>query len=101
MSRSRRNWLLRVLTLAGILLGGWLLYRTASQYSLADIVSSLRAVSGSNILTCLGFAAASYTCLTFNDWLALRYVGRPFLIERRLLPPLSAWRWDIISDLRA
>jgi uncharacterized membrane protein YbhN (UPF0104 family) len=26
---------------------------------------------------CLGFAGASYVCLTVNDWLALRYAGRP------------------------
>jgi glycosyltransferase 2 family protein len=77
VSRAQRNWLLRGVTLAAILLGGWLLYRTASQYTLADIIRSLRAMRWSNILLCLAFAAASYVCLTINDWLALRYIGRP------------------------
>src|SRR3954469_13036958 len=72
-----RNWLLRGVTLAAIILGGWLLSHTLSQYSAADIVRSLRAVSWPNIAICLAFAAASYTCLTINDWLGLRYVGRP------------------------
>jgi hypothetical protein len=28
-------------------------------------------------MAALGWAAASYFCLTFNDWIALRYVERP------------------------
>ena len=79
------NWLLRLLTLLGIALAAWLLYRTASQYTLAEITLSLRQVRPSKIVFCVACAAGSYICLTLNDWVGLRYVGRPLSYPKAAL----------------
>ncbi|WP_137390551.1 lysylphosphatidylglycerol synthase domain-containing protein [Rhodoligotrophos defluvii] len=54
-----------------------LLYRTLSQYSLAEILASIRSVPPYRLALAGLFAAASYLCLTGFDYLALRYVERP------------------------
>jgi uncharacterized membrane protein YbhN (UPF0104 family) len=85
MSQPFRNWLLKGFVLAGLLLGGWLLYRVASQYTVSGIAQSLRMMRWPNIVLSLAFAMASYTCLTLNDWIALRYVGKPLAYRRAAL----------------
>jgi uncharacterized membrane protein YbhN (UPF0104 family) len=77
MSGKSRTWVVRTFAVLAIGLGGWLLYRAAGRYSLVEIWETLETVTASRVLACLGFAGASYFCLTINDWLALRYVGRP------------------------
>jgi uncharacterized membrane protein YbhN (UPF0104 family) len=69
----------------GASLGGLLLYRAASQYTMADVAHSLGAVRWINLCLCVAFAATSYTCLTVNDWLALQYVGKPLAYRRAAL----------------
>ena len=59
----------------GIAIAGYLLYHTFREYSVADIVQSVQAIPTSNMLTALGFSAASYLCLTGFDWTGVRYVG--------------------------
>jgi uncharacterized membrane protein YbhN (UPF0104 family) len=69
----------------GIALGGYLLYRGLSSYSLDAIVRSLGAVPVPNLLRALLFTMASYACLSIFDWLGLAYVGRPLSYRRALL----------------
>ena len=60
-----------------IALGSWLLFRATSRYSADEILLTFQNVTLSRVVVCLLFAGASYICLSINDWLALRYVGRP------------------------
>ena len=62
---------------AVIALVGYLLYRTLSQYAFADIVAAVRAVPLQNLGMAIGWAAASYLCLTGFDFLATRYIEHP------------------------
>lgn len=71
------NWLKPVLIAVVLSLAGFLLYRTLSRYTLNEIATSITAVPPMRIGLAAVFAAASYFCLTFFDWLALHYVGRP------------------------
>ena len=76
-SHPARLWLTRSLILGAALLSTVLLYRTLRQYNLAELLESVRAISLWRLLQAVGWAAASYLCLTFNDWLALRYARKP------------------------
>lgn len=75
--RSTRKVWATVLTFAIFALACFLLYRTLSGYSFDDIVASVTSFPPSRLLTAGAFAAASYFCLTFFDYLALHYVGNP------------------------
>jgi glycosyltransferase 2 family protein len=68
-------WLRRVVIGGLICLAAFLLYRTLSRYDFAELVDAVLSVPRSHFLTAIGWAAASYLCLTGFDWLALRYVG--------------------------
>jgi uncharacterized membrane protein YbhN (UPF0104 family) len=72
----RRAWT-AVLTLGVFALACYLLYRTLSGYSLDQLEASVRSFPLERMAAAGGFAALSYFCLTFFDWLGLRYVGRP------------------------
>ncbi|HRP77859.1 MAG TPA: UPF0104 family protein [Aquamicrobium sp.] len=69
--------LLRLLVIAALCVAAVLLYRALSRYTLDEIVASAGAIPASRLVLAAGFAAASYLCLTFFDWLGLRYAGRP------------------------
>jgi uncharacterized membrane protein YbhN (UPF0104 family) len=73
--RPSRKWLMRLLGVAAVALAAFLLWRTLSNYSLSDIVTSVRMIPLERFLLAGAFAAASYLCLTGFDWLATRYVG--------------------------
>jgi hypothetical protein len=68
---------LRAVTLVAVIAGTWLLYRAATRYTAAEITQTLSDVTWLRLVAAFGFAAASYLCLTVNDWLGLRYVGHP------------------------
>jgi hypothetical protein len=71
------RFLLRVGAAAALIgLAAFLLYRTLSRYEPDDLVSSVLSVPLPHILAAMGWAAASYLCLTCFDWLGLQYVGR-------------------------
>lgn len=80
-AKARRQrtitWLKRGLAVAVILLAAFLLYRTLSGYSREEIVQSIRAIPLTRLLAALGFAAGSYFCLTWFDFFAVRYAGKP------------------------
>ncbi len=63
------------LGLAAVCLAGYLLYRTLSGYSYDEIVGSVTSIPMVRLGAALAFAAASYTCLTLFDYLAVRYAG--------------------------
>lgn len=54
----------------------WLIFRSLSRYSLAEIGASLVEIPIRDLGTAGMFAACSYLCLTFFDYFALKYSGR-------------------------
>lgn len=75
---------------AAISLAAFLLYRTLSRYSMAEIVASVTAIPLHRLALAALFAAASYLCLTFFDFLALRYVGKPLPYRKAALASFVA-----------
>ena len=76
-SRQRKRLWSRLIGAAAVALSAFLIWHTLRQYSLDQIVASVRAVPASRLWAAAAFAAASYGCLTVFDWLGLRYVGKP------------------------
>lgn len=60
-----------------ICLVGILLYRIVNEYHWTDITQAVTSVPQAWIMNAGLFATASYVCLTFFDWIALRCVNRP------------------------
>jgi len=85
-----RTHILHALLAGATLLGGWLIYRTLGQYSWEDIRSSVLAIPRLNLCLALAFAAGSYLCLTFFDFLALHYVGKPLSYPRAAIASFSS-----------
>lgn len=75
----------RLLIAAALCGGAYLVYRAFSRYTFAEIMEALGALPPWRIAVAIGFAAASYLCLTFFDFLALRSVGRPLAYHRAAL----------------
>lgn len=75
---------------AAIALAAFLLYRTLSRYSMAEIAASVAAIPAHRLALAAAFAAASYLCLTFFDYLALRYVEKPLPYRRAALASFVA-----------
>jgi uncharacterized membrane protein YbhN (UPF0104 family) len=75
--RPWRRWAAGLAIACGIGLSAYLLYVTVSGYSFHEIKTSVLATKPQRLAMALLFMAASYTCLTLNDFLALRYVKRP------------------------
>lgn len=84
-----RNWKY-LIAAAAIGLAAFLLYRTLSRYSLDELIAAVTAVPISRLLGAAGFATASYVCLTFFDYLALRYVGKPLPYPKAALASFTA-----------
>lgn len=76
---------LKLLFLAAIVGAGYLLYRTWSQYSFDDVMQALKSIPKTNLALGLLFAACSYFCLSCNDWLAVRYAGKPLPFRQTAL----------------
>jgi uncharacterized membrane protein YbhN (UPF0104 family) len=79
------SWIKRVIAVAIITLAGALLYHTLSGYSLDEITESIKAIPLPHLLLAGAFAAASYFCLSWFDWLAVRYAGKPLPYRRTAL----------------
>lgn len=84
-----RNWKY-LIAAAAVGLAAFLLYRTLSRYSLDELIAAVTAVPVPRLLGAAGFAAASYLSLTFFDYLALRYVGRPLPYPKAALASFTA-----------
>jgi glycosyltransferase 2 family protein len=76
---------LKLLFAAAIIGAAYLLYRSWSQYSFDDIMTALRSIPSSHLVLGLAFAAGSYLCLACNDWLGVRYAGRPLPFRQTAL----------------
>jgi uncharacterized membrane protein YbhN (UPF0104 family) len=59
-------------------------------YTLEDITQALKSIPATNLLLALGFAAASYFCLSCNDALAVRYAGKPLAFHQTLLASFTS-----------
>ena len=81
----RWMWAKRGVAVAIIALASFLLYRTLSGYSLDEILASINAIPTNRLLFAGLFAAGSYFCLSWFDWLALRYVDKPLPYRRVVL----------------
>jgi uncharacterized membrane protein YbhN (UPF0104 family) len=75
--RRRMTWLKRAGAVAVVALGAFLIYQTLSGYSLDEILESIKAIPPVRLLFALAFAAGSYFCLSWFDWMAVRYAGKP------------------------
>jgi uncharacterized membrane protein YbhN (UPF0104 family) len=75
----------RILFVAAIVGACYLLYRTWSQYAFDDVMHALVSIPKSNLALGLGFAACSYFCLACNDWLGVRYAGKPLPFRKTAL----------------
>jgi uncharacterized membrane protein YbhN (UPF0104 family) len=73
----RMTWLKRIIAVAVIALAAGLLYHTLSGYSLDEILTSIKAIPLQHLALAGLFAAGSYFCLSWFDWLAVRYAGKP------------------------
>ncbi len=87
---SARRLAKPALAVAAILVAAALLYRTLSNYSVADLADAVAKVSTVKLMAAGGFAAASYLCLTGFDYLALRYAGRPLAYPRAALASFTS-----------
>ena len=76
-SSGQRRWIGISIAVLAVSIAGFLLYRTLSRYDFQELVASVATIPASNLMAAIGFAAASYLCLTMFDWLALRYAGHP------------------------
>ncbi|EJT02204.1 lysylphosphatidylglycerol synthase domain-containing protein [Rhizobium sp. CCGE 510] len=73
---SLKSMIWNGLLVAALCLAVFLLYRIFQQYSLEQIVQSVRSIPLSNFCVALLFAAASYLCLGCFDLLAIRSLGK-------------------------
>ena len=86
----KRTHILHALVACAVLVAGWLIYRTLSQYSWQEIYGSIADIPRMNFALALAFAACSYLCLTIFDFLALRYVGKPLSYPRAALASFTS-----------
>jgi len=85
-----RVWWARLVIVLALAISSFLLYQTLTQYDLGELVQSVRSVPVSSLLAAVGWAAASYVCLTANDWLAVRFAGHPLPYRQAALTSFVA-----------
>ena len=80
-----RQWIGPLIAAVVICLVAILIYRILNEYRWSDILQAIAAVSSERIVRSMMFAAASYFCLTWFDWLALRCIDRPLAYRQAAL----------------
>lgn len=83
--REVRRWIGPTVAAAILGLVAILIFRILSEYRWADIARALAAMSWDRMARGAAFAAASYFCLTWFDWLALRCIDRPLAYRKAAL----------------
>lgn len=78
------------ITLVAVGLACFLLYRTLSGYSYAEIVGSVTSIPTGRLAGAAGFMAASYLTLTLFDTLGLRYAGHRLPWHKAALTSFTA-----------
>ena len=77
---------IKLVGIAAVLaLAAYLLWRALRPYSLAELGAAVSAIPAARLAGAAGFAGASYFCLTFFDYLGLRYVGAPLPYRKAAL----------------
>jgi uncharacterized membrane protein YbhN (UPF0104 family) len=71
---TRKQIFTYVMLVVGFAAAGYLLYHTFREFTVADIVESVRAIPTFNLVLAFVFAIGSYICLTGFDWAGVRYV---------------------------
>ena len=61
------------IAVAAFALAAFLVYRALQQYSMTEVLASLKAISLRHLALGAGFTVASFVCLTGSDTLAVRY----------------------------
>ncbi len=84
------RWLKPALAVLGVLLAAFLLYRALGNYSWREIVTAMKTIPVERVALAALFAALSYFCLTWFDWLALRYVRSDIPYRRSALASFVA-----------
>ncbi|MGX5733304.1 lysylphosphatidylglycerol synthase domain-containing protein [Bosea thiooxidans] len=87
---SLRIWLKPLLALLALALAAFLLHRALSGQDPAELTRRLAAADRKRILAALGFALASYACLSGFDYLGLIYAGRPLAWPRVALASFTS-----------
>ena len=85
MDMAAKTLLLRGAIALAICIALYLLYRSFSHFTLEEVSQSIGAIPVERFGAALGFAAASYLCLSGFDALAVRYVGKPLPYRQTLL----------------
>jgi glycosyltransferase 2 family protein len=80
-----RQWIGPLMAAVVIGLVAILAYRIVNEYRWSDIARAIAAISSERIARGAIFAAASYFCLTWFDWLALRCIDRPLAYRQAAL----------------
>jgi uncharacterized membrane protein YbhN (UPF0104 family) len=83
--------LMLVVALAMFFAAIFVLYRELENTSLADVVSSFKALPKTRVIAALALTAASYLLLTAYDFLALGYVGRKLRVRQTLFASFVAF----------
>jgi uncharacterized membrane protein YbhN (UPF0104 family) len=83
-------WLKRAAAVAVVALAAFLLTNTLSDYSFDEIAQSIKAIPLIRLLSALAFAAGSYFCLSWFDFMAVRYAGKPLAYRRCALASFCA-----------
>lgn len=84
------RWLKIALVLAVLGLAGFLLRRALQGQDPAVLWQTIKAAPAPRLWGALGFALASYACLTLFDYLALRYAGKPLAYPRVALASFTS-----------
>lgn len=63
--------------MAVLALAAYIVSRAFAGYTLADIRQGLEAIPPFRVVLAIACAAGSYFCLTWFDWMAVRYAGKP------------------------
>ena len=83
-------WIKPAIAAAIVLAAMALLYQTLSQYSADELLTAIKKVSLYRLSLAIACAAGSFFCLTWFDWLALRYVGKPLPYRQAALASFVA-----------
>jgi uncharacterized membrane protein YbhN (UPF0104 family) len=75
---------------AAFALAAFLVYRALQQYSMSEILQSLRAISLRHLALAAACTAGSFLCLTGADTLAVRYTGRDLPYRKIALASCTA-----------
>jgi uncharacterized membrane protein YbhN (UPF0104 family) len=87
--RSRANFV--VALIAVVILGcALLLLRNLARVDFDQAIHSLTSIPLSRVIVIGMFVAGSYACLTFFDWLGLKYVGHPLPYRQAALASFTA-----------